>query len=232
MDKYNTKNISILKLFCTFVLNMEQLSFFNVSGQTPGLPKDVLEYMPGFISSELADSLLSGFISTVPWKQKTIKMYNKEVITPRLSAWYGDPLSLDYSSIGKSIPLLWTTELLDLKHVVEAVAGINFNSVLLNYYRDGQDSVAWHSDNETVMGSHPVIASVSFGQVRGFDIRKKTDHRERYTVRLEHGSLLLMKGNLQSMWDHRIGKSNRPMGPRVNLTFRKIIGSSTQTLNG
>jgi len=121
---------------------------------------------------------------------------------------------------------------LDLKHVVEAVAGINFNSVLLNYYRDGQDSVAWHSDNETVMGSHPVIASISFGQVRGFDIRRKTDHRERYTVRLEHGSLLLMKGNLQTMWDHRIAKSNRPMGPRVNLTFRKIIGSPMQALNG
>ncbi|MGM9478123.1 alpha-ketoglutarate-dependent dioxygenase AlkB family protein [Pedobacter sp. GSP4] len=223
MDKYNAKNISILKLFCTFVSDMEQLSFFNESGQTPGLPKDVLEYMPGFISFEEADSLLSGFIKTVPWRQKIVKMYDKEVITPRLSAWFGDPLSLDYSSLGKTVPMMWTTELLSLKNKVESLAGISFNSVLLNYYRNGQDSVAWHSDNETVMGSHPIIASVSFGQVRGFDIRRKADHREKYTIRLEHGSLLLMKGDLQTKWDHRIAKSSRHMGPRVNLTFRKIL---------
>ena len=91
MDKYNAKNISILKLFCTFVLDMEQLSFFKESGQTPGLPKEVLEYMPGFIDVEEADVLLSSFISTTPWTQKIVKMYDKAVITPRLSAWYGDP---------------------------------------------------------------------------------------------------------------------------------------------
>jgi len=225
MDKYNAKNISILKLFCTFVLDMEQLSFFRESGQTPGLPKEVLEYVPGFIDAEEADVLLSSFISTTPWAQKVVKMYDKEVITPRLSAWYGDTEVTDYNALGKSTPLPWTAELLKLKASVEATAGMSFNSVLLNYYRDGQDSVAWHSDNETVMGSDPVIASVSFGQVRGFDIRRKTDHAEKYTVRLEHGSLLLMKGDLQTKWDHRIAKSTRPMGPRVNLTFRKIIGA-------
>ncbi|MGQ7856724.1 alpha-ketoglutarate-dependent dioxygenase AlkB family protein [Pedobacter sp. WC2501] len=225
MDKYNAKNISILKLFCTFVLDMEQLSFFRESGQTPGLPREVLEYMPGFIGVEEADVLLSSFISTTPWMQKIVKRYDKEVITPRLSAWYGDRGGTDYNALGKSTPLPWTAGLLKLKASVEATAGTSFNSVLLNYYRDGQDSVAWHSDNETVMGSHPVIASVSFGQVRGFDIRRKTDHTEKYTVRLEHGSLLLMKGDLQTKWDHRIAKSTRPMGPRVNLTFRKIIGT-------
>jgi alkylated DNA repair dioxygenase AlkB len=224
MDKYNAKNISILYLFCTFAFDMEQLSFFRESGQTPGMPKEVLEYMPGFVENEEAGRLLSGFISNTPWTQKTVKMYDKEVITPRLSAWYGDPIGLDYSALGKSVPLPWTAELLKLKTLVETASGISFNSVLLNYYRDGQDSVAWHSDNETVMGSHPVIASLSFGQVRGFDIRRKADHSERYTVRLEHGSLLLMKGNLQTKWDHRIAKSTKVMGPRVNLTFRKIIG--------
>lgn len=223
MDKYNTKNISILKLFCTFVFDMQQLSFFRESGQSSGLPKEVLEYIPDFVDASDANSLLSGFISTTPWTQKIVRMYDKEVITPRLSAWYGDPEGTDYSALGKSIPLTWTVELLRLKVSVEAVAGIGFNSVLLNYYRDGKDSVAWHSDNETVMGSHPIIASLSFGQVRGFDIRRKTDHSEKYTMRLEHGSLLLMKGDLQTKWDHRIAKSTRLMGPRVNLTFRKII---------
>jgi len=203
---------------------MQQLRFFNESGQSQGLPKAVLEYIPGFILPAQADRLLDTFIADTPWKQKMVKMYEKQVLTPRLSAWYGDAGSIDYSALGKSVPMPWTEELTALKKLAEQAAGISFNSVLLNYYRDGQDSVAWHSDNETVMGSHPIIASISFGQVRGFDIRKKTNHSEKYTVKLEHGSLLLMKGDLQRKWDHRIAKSSRPMGPRVNLTFRKIIG--------
>ncbi|HEY0176943.1 MAG TPA: alpha-ketoglutarate-dependent dioxygenase AlkB, partial [Pedobacter sp.] len=87
---------------------------------------------------------------------------------------------------------------------------------------DGNDSVAWHSDNETVLGSHPVIASVSFGQVRTFDIRNKKDHRQKHSVRLENGSLLLMKGDLQLNWDHRIAKSVKEMNERLNLTFRIV----------
>lgn len=203
---------------------MEQLSFFSEAGQTPGLPREVLEYLPGFISAPEGYNMLLDIIEHTPWTQKTVKMYDKEVLTPRLSAWYGDPDELDYSVLGKSTPLAWTDELLRLKKLIEPVAGISFNSVLLNYYRDGQDSVAWHSDNETVMGSHPVIASLSLGQVRPFDIRKKADHSEKYTIKLEHGSLLLMKGDLQAKWDHRIAKSSKTMGARVNLTFRKIIG--------
>lgn len=107
--------------------------------------------------------------------------------------------------------------------MVEPLAGISFNSVLLNYYRDGNDSVAWHSDKESIMGSQPVIASVSFGEVRSFDIRSKADHSKKYLVRLEHGSFLLMKCGLQENWEHRIAKSIKPMKPRVNLTFRLVI---------
>lgn len=110
-----------------------------------------------------------------------------------------------------------------IKSVVEPIAGVTFNSVLLNYYRDGNDSVVWHSDNEKALGSHPTIASVTFGQVRSFDIRNKADHSEKYSVRLEHGSLLLMKGDLQFKWDHRIAKSTRPMKPRLNLRFRIVL---------
>jgi len=106
---------------------------------------------------------------------------------------------------------------------VEPLAGITFNSVLLNYYRNGNDSVAWHSDKESIMGSQPVIASVSFGQVRSFDIRNKADHKERYSVKLEHGSFLLMKAGLQEHWEHCIAKSTKPMRARVNLTFRLVI---------
>ncbi|WP_443947297.1 alpha-ketoglutarate-dependent dioxygenase AlkB family protein [Pedobacter sp. AW1-32] len=202
---------------------MEQLSFFKEAGYTPGLPIEVLEYRPEFISDTHSDLIFNKLIQQTPWVQKVVKMYDKDVLTPRLSAWYGDPQAIDYTVLGKSIPLHWTDDLYKLKNLVEPIAGITFNSVLLNYYRDGQDSVAWHSDNETVMGSHPTIASLTFGQVRCFDIRKKNNHKEKYSIRLEHGSLLIMKGDLQQNWEHRIAKSSKAMKARINLTFRKII---------
>jgi len=202
---------------------MQQLSFFGLSGQSRGLPADILDYRAGFIDCYKSDFLLENFIHRTPWQQKLVRMYDREVLTPRLTAWYGDLEGIDYNSLGKSIPFEWTPELLELKKIVELSSGITFNSVLLNYYRDGKDSVAWHSDKETVMGSHPIISSVSFGSVRNFDIRKKEDHRQKHSVRLEHGSLLIMKGDLQSRWEHRIAKTTEKIGPRINLTFRKIV---------
>ena len=202
---------------------MEQLSFFKESGQTPGIPKDILAYHPGIFTDAEAYLLLQQFISETPWQQKIVKMYDKEVITPRLTAWYAAADTYDYTSLRRSAPNLWTPELLSMKSRVEDVAGVTFNSVLLNYYRNGNDSVAWHSDNETALGKYPVIASVSLGQVRNFDIRNKNDHREKYAIRLEHGSLMIMKGDLQAKWDHRIAKSTRIMKERINLTFRTVV---------
>jgi alkylated DNA repair dioxygenase AlkB len=202
---------------------MEQLSFFGEAGQSKGLPKDFLEYRAGLLSVGESDRLLQKFIAETPWKQTVQKMYDKEVITPRLTAWYGD-FGTDYSGAGKvADPIPWTAELLQIKALVEPLSGVKFNSVLLNYYRDGNDSVAWHSDRESVLGKNPVIASVSFGQVRSFDIRNKQDHNEKYSVRLEHGSFLLMKAGLQEHWEHRIAKSTKHMKARVNLTFRIVI---------
>jgi alkylated DNA repair dioxygenase AlkB len=202
---------------------MEQLSFFPEAGQSKGLPIELLEYHPEFINPKTSDDLLQKFISETPWKQQVRKLYEKEVITPRLSAWYGDPEAFDYAVLGKSMPLISTRELLMIKHKVEPLAGVIFNSVLLNYYRDANDSVAWHSDREEVLGKNPVIASVSFGQVRSFDIRNKSNHSEKYSVRLEHGSFLLMKAGLQENWEHRIAKSTKPMKGRINLTFRVVL---------
>ena len=163
------------------------------------------------------------FITEYPWKQKLVSMYDKQVLTPRLTAWYADVETYDYTSLRRSAPNVWTPELLMIKGKVEAIAGVRFNSVLLNYYRDGSDSVAWHSDNEKALGTHPVIASVSFGQVRCFDIRRKSDHNEKYSIRLESGALMIMKGDLQVNWEHRVAKSVKILGPRVNLTFRVVI---------
>lgn len=202
---------------------MEQLSFFAEAGQSKGLPEEFLEYYPGFIDQETSDTLLQKLIHATPWQQRVQRLYDKDVITPRLTAWYGDPEVYDYASLTQTKPNFWTPELITLKEKVESIAHIKFNSVLLNYYRDGNDSVAWHSDREDVLGKNPVIASVSFGQVRSFDIRNKQHHDEKYSVKLEHGSFLLMKAGLQEYWEHRIAKSVKFMRARVNLTFRAVL---------
>ena len=202
---------------------VEQLSFFPEAGQSSGLPEELLEYHPGLISAAQSEALLHQLIAESPWQQKVVKMYDKEVITPRLTAWYANAETYDYTSLRRSAPNNWTPALLMIKEKAELIAKVKFNSVLLNYYRDGNDSVAWHSDNEKALGTHPVIASVSFGQVRSFDIRRKEDHSDKYSIRLESGALMLMKGNLQQDWEHRIAKSTRPMKPRINLTFRIVI---------
>jgi alkylated DNA repair dioxygenase AlkB len=195
---------------------MEQLALFSTAGQSKNLPQHLLEYKPGLLDNSHSDYLLEKFVNDTPWKQTTQKLWEKEYLTPRLTCWYGDT-----DRIAGTLP--WTPELQMIREIVERLAGIRFNSVLLNYYRDGNDSVAWHSDKESIMGSQPVIASVSFGEVRSFDIRRKSNHNEKYSVRLEHGSFLLMKSGLQENWEHRIAKSTKPMKPRINLTFRLII---------
>jgi alkylated DNA repair dioxygenase AlkB len=149
-------------------------------------------------------------------------MYGKMLKTPRLTAWYGDQHSTYEFSGKKFLPLPWTDQLLLIKQRIEVAELIRFNSVLLNYYRDGNDSVAWHSDDEPELGKDPLIASVSFGQTRRFDIRHKQDHQLKYSVNLENGSLLFMRGDLQHNWEHRIAKSTQPLRERVNLTFRII----------
>ncbi|MCR8560307.1 alpha-ketoglutarate-dependent dioxygenase AlkB [Mucilaginibacter sp. BJC16-A38] len=195
---------------------MEQLALFAPAGQSKGLPIHLLDYHSNFLDKEMSNGLLEKFIRETPWRQTTQKLWDKEYLTPRLTCWYGDT-----GRIAGTLP--WTTELQAIRERVEPLAGVTFNTVLLNYYRNGNDSVAWHSDKESIMGSQPVIASVSFGQVRSFDIRRKADHGERYSVRLEHGSFLLMKSGLQEHWEHRIAKSVKPMKARVNLTFRLVI---------
>jgi alkylated DNA repair dioxygenase AlkB len=201
---------------------MEQLSFFEEAGQSKGLPTAMLEYVPGLIDPVTGDKILNELINNTNWKQPIIRMYDKDVLSPRLMGWYGDA----NGRIADIAP--WTPSLLMIKEKVEARTGFQFNAVLVNYYRDGNDSVAWHSDKESVPGRKTTVGSVSFGQVRSFDIRNKYNHDEKYSVKLEHGSFLFMKPGMQDYWEHRIAKSTRPMKPRLNLTFR-IISSSAPT---
>lgn len=201
---------------------MEQLALFGDAGQSKGLPQEYLSYLPGLFSESESNRLLQKLIAKTPWNQTSIKIYDKEVLSPRLTAWYGDVDASSYLTEKISDTKPWSEDLLMIKARVEPLAGMQFNSVLLNYYRDGNDSVAWHSDKGAAADKKMVVASVSFGQVRSFDIRNKQNHAERYSVRLEHGSFLLMKAGLQEHWEHRVAKSPKVTRPRVNLTFRLI----------
>lgn len=197
---------------------MGQLSLFDAE-EFYEFPKDLLEYRENFLNREEADSLRDYLLQTVPWEQRTQKMYDKMVITPRLTAWYGDDRSYESTDNNIFDTNLWTHELRSLKERIEKEFGYQFNGVLLNLYRDQNDSVAWHRDRESRYGKRPVIASISLGQTRNFDFRKKDHHQSKYSLPLLNGSLLIMKGDLQENWEHRIAKSAVFMKERINLTF-------------
>jgi len=200
---------------------MNQLDLFgNLQGYN--FPQELLEYTPAFLTPAESDMLLEKFIKTVPWQQTELKILDKVIPTPRLIAWFGDNQN-SYQLAGRMIKVLpWTSELSSLRERIEKASGHTFNSVLLNYYRDGSDSVSWHRDKESELGDRPVIASLSLGQERNFDFRSVADHKLKYALPLAHGSLLLMKGDLQTGWEHRIAKSAAIKRPRINLTFRLV----------
>lgn len=201
-----------------------QGSFFEEpsSGKEIILKDGELAYYPQFINAEESDFLMQTLLNTINWKQESLVMYGKKVPFPRLMAWYGDSVA-PYSFSGNTfIPQPWTRELLQIKNRIEPVAGQTFNSVLLNLYRSGNDSMGWHADDEQELGPNPVIASMNFGATRRFLLRYKTDHHLKYEIALQHGSLLIMKGTLQQYWEHQVPKTAIQLSGRVNLTFRFI----------
>ena len=161
---------------------------------------------------------------TIDWKHQKIRLFGRWVLQPRLSAWYGDE-GTDYAYSGLlNRPLPWNRQLLKIKQQVEEICNSDFNSVLLNLYRHGQDSMGWHQDNEPELGERPTIASVSFGESRRFQMRHKFDKSvSRINVQLQDGSVLIMSGETQKYWQHQIPKTKKQVGERINLTFRKII---------
>lgn len=186
-----------------------------------------LQYFRYAFAQSESRELFTGLTEHIDWRQQSIFIYGRKVLTPRLTAWYGDPGAV-YKYSGVSFdPLPWTEELLLIKSKAEALAGTSFNSVLLNFYRDGNDSMGWHSDDEPELGRDPIIASVNFGEARRFDLRLKSDHKQKQHVLLEDGSILVMKGDLQHHWQHQVAKSAKVKGTRINLTFRMIKKLST-----
>lgn len=180
-------------------------------------------YIPGFFNRQLASRYLAMLQENILWKQEKMNMYGRQVDFPRLTSWYGDT-GKPYSFSGiKLTPHPWTAELIEIKQQVDTFCSISFNSVLLNLYRNGNDSISWHSDAEKELGINPIIASVNFGGARIFQMRHNTTH-EKISLTLEHGSLLVMKGELQHHWKHQVPKTKIEVAPRINLTFRVILG--------
>jgi len=188
------------------------------------LPDSDISIYQDHFDSEIAGNLLRELAKEIPWVQNKIKFYGKENLVPRLESWHGDEgMSYTYSGI-KMDAKPWTKNLLVIKESIEPIAKTTFNSVLINYYRDGKDRVAWHSDDEKELGKNPVIASVSLGAERKFKLRHKKykENQLQHEVFLQSGSLLLMSGSTQHHWLHEIPRTAKPIGPRINLTFRVI----------
>lgn len=181
-----------------------------------------LEYFPNFFDTIKADELFKALQNTIDWQHDEIIVFGKTHKQPRLTALYGnDGKAYTYSSIMMQ-PKKWDSLLVFIKEKVEAQLQVKFTTVLLNYYRTGTDSIGWHADNEKELGTNPIIASVSFGAKRVFQMQHNTLKEQKLKIELEHGSLLIMKGSTQHFWKHQLPKTTKPIGARINLTFRII----------
>jgi len=204
-----------------------RVDLMNLFGDNPTanlLPRDgTVNYHGVILPVSEAWACFDALLKEVPWRHDEAVLYGKRIVTAREVAWYGDS-AYEYTYSGTTKTALpWSAELRRLKHTVEQACGAVFNSCLLNLYHHGGEGMAWHSDDEKSLGRNTTIASVSLGTERKFSLRHKRDHRETVSIRLEHGSLLVMKGETQTHWQHTIPKSAAIKEPRINLTFRTIV---------
>jgi alkylated DNA repair dioxygenase AlkB len=181
----------------------------------------LLEYIPAFLSPQNSAFLFDLLLEETPWNQGTITIFGKKIATPRHEAFYAEH-GLNYAYSGQQLTVHpFTKELESLKNQLEQFTKQKFNSVLINLYRNGNDSNGWHADNEKELGINPFIASLSLGTERRFDIQH-IKSKEKKSIILENGSLLLMGDEMQHYWKHQIAKTKKVHSPRINLTFRLI----------
>jgi alkylated DNA repair dioxygenase AlkB len=197
-----------------------QTSLFN---QGNLLPHNGEAYVyPHFFTKAECEIYFKDLQNNIEWKQEPIKMFGKEVMQPRLTAWYGDSdKPYTYSGITMK-PAIWSPPLMAIKEKIETISGVKFTSALLNLYRDGKDSMGWHRDNEKELGINPTIGSVSFGASRVFKMRLYDNKNVARAIELGDGSFLLMRGETQHYWEHQVAKTNKEVGVRINITFRVI----------
>lgn len=198
------------------------ISLFDSETIVFDLPDAAILYYPRFFEKNEADIIFDYLTNNIPWLQDDIRVFGKTHPQPRLTALFGNEgKSYSYSNI-KMQPHPWFPLLQEIKSKVEKVSETNFTTVLLNLYRNGKDSNGWHADSEKELGNNPIIASVSFGAARIFQLKHNTIPHLKQNILLEHGSLLLMKGSTQHFWKHQIPKTSKKIDSRINLTFRVI----------
>lgn len=199
------------------------MDLFNQEGLSNLLPYDgTVIYFGKVIKQSDATTYYNALFNTIAWKNDEAVIFGKHMITKRKVAWYGDKnYAYTYSNITKEA-LPWTTELYELKLLAEKITQTTYNSCLLNLYHDGDESMAWHSDDEKTLARHQSIASFSFGAERKFSFKHKST-QQKVSLILENGSLLVMKDEIQENWWHRLPKTKLVKSPRINLTFRTII---------
>ncbi|MBL7699366.1 MAG: alpha-ketoglutarate-dependent dioxygenase AlkB [Chitinophagaceae bacterium] len=182
-----------------------------------------LYYYSDVISRAKSEEYFNQLFAEIRWKQEPVKIFGKEILQPRLTAWYGD-VTRPYSYSGITMqPNHWIHPLLEIKHLAEKYSGAAATSALMNLYRDGNDGLGWHRDNEKSLGPQPTIASVSLGAPRTFQLRNYKEKKPVISLELQPGSLVVMKGESQIVWEHRIPKSPKFHGARINITFRNIL---------
>lgn len=186
---------------------------------------ELLEYQRVF-SPNQADGLMHRLMTEIPWQQEHLRIAGKLRAVPRLQCWMGDRSShYGYSGV-RLTPCPWNETVSCIHERVSELSGFGFNSVLINYYRDGRDSVAWHADDEAELGERPIIASVSLGAERQFQLKQKNHSpAKKFQLILRHGSLLIMGESMQQHWLHQLPKVKGLAEPRINLTFRNIINA-------
>lgn len=185
------------------------------------LPTPDVAWFPDWLAPDAAAALLARIVDEVAWQQDSMFTPAGRVPLPRLTAWQGEPDAVYVYSGIRNVPSPWTAAVAELRAAVEATSGAPFNSVLLNRYRSGADSMGWHADREPELGKEPVIASVSLGATRRFDLQHNKTHVVQ-SYPLKGGSLLVMRGRTQAEWRHRVPKEPKVQGERVNLTFRFV----------
>lgn len=192
----------------------------------PNLPDADIQLYPNFLTPQFALNLFEIFKNKIPWRHDPVKVFGKTYMQPRLTSLHGTTKqSYGYSNL-RMYPKPMTTEMFDLMTRINQLNSTSFNIVLLNMYRDGNDSNGWHADNEKELGQNPVIASISLGASRIFKLKHRHDKNLKHQMLLENGSLLMMSGQTQHHWLHHIPKTKKQIGTRINLTFRKVLDSA------
>lgn len=191
-------------------------------GEVPAGQLAHLQFQSNFMNKSQAADLFDDLQHNVDWQEEFLWLFGQQRKAPRLIAWYGEP-EAEYRYSGQTHqPSPWLPSLLDLKVLLEQQLDCSFNSVLCNLYRDGQDSMGWHADDEKELGHEPVIASINLGANRAFHLKHKKVSSLRHKMRLTSGSLLVMRGATQKFWLHQVPKEKKVTEPRINLTFRQI----------